>query len=135
MPYDKNYPYKTSYEGIELNNPWLYRGHLFACVGLGHYFERQEILLFGEGRIGIGGNLLFNNEIKHRRTSNTAGCIVGDILAGVQWKFLTLNGGVEFDSSLGVLAKGGLGAVIHFGKQKTAETVAYEEEKPESESE
>lgn len=117
-PPDKNYPYKTSYDGIELNNPWLYRGHLFACLGLGHYFDESKILLFGEGRFGFGGNLLFNNELKNRRTSNTAGCILGGIFAGMQWRFLKLNGGVEFDSSLGILAKGGLGAVIHLGNKK-----------------
>lgn len=111
-----DYPYTTSYEGIELNNPWLYRAHLYALTGLGHYIKEYNLLFFCEGRLGLGGNMLFNNELKYRRTSKASYCILADALAGIQWKALTIYAGSEFDSSLGFIVKAGAGAAIHLGK-------------------
>lgn len=115
-PPDDDYPYSNSYNGKKLNNPWLYRVHAFGCAGYGYRMEDKNLLFFAEGRLGFGGNFLFNNEITYRHSSHLAGCVLADLLAGVQWKALSVSGGLEYDSTLGFLIKGNAGAVIHLGK-------------------
>ena len=114
-PPANDYPYTTSYDGIELNNPWLYRAHIYAQAGLGHYIKEYNLLFFCEGRLGFGGNILFNNELTYRRTSKPTFCFLADALAGIQWKALNIYAGSEFDSNLGFIVKAGAGVVIHLG--------------------
>lgn len=111
-PVSDDYPYNFSYNGIELNQPWLYHIHLFCCAGYGKYFEAKKILLFSECRLGFGGNFLFNNEFTYRHSSHLAASVNAALLAGIQWKALTLSAGGAYDTSLGLLFRANAGFVL-----------------------
>ena len=111
-PPDSDYPYTYTFNGTELNNPWLYKGSATACIGISTSVSPYGVLVFAETRIGWGGKFLFNNELTYSRTSKLTGGGSVAVLMGVEWKKLRLSVGGEYDTNLALMAKAELGVVF-----------------------
>ena len=106
------FPY-TYYEGGEsLSSPFLYTISTGPAAGLVYYNKKYDFHVFSEAGFGINFRMLYNNSIQYAHTSKLYFGVYGEILVGMQWKWLRLWGGIQYDTNLDWLGKVNVGVAI-----------------------
>ena len=73
----------------------------------------------------------FNNNFKYYQVGGPAVSPAFDVLTGVQWKFLRLTLGTQFDTGFNFMFKGSLGYVIQFKPKVSKPAAQPSPEQPE----
>lgn len=112
------FPYSYYEEGQSLSSPFLYTFTLGGSAGLVYYNKKYDLHVFSEA--GFGGNVrfLFNNSTQYAHTSKPYFGVYGEMLAGLQWKWVRTWGGMQFDTNLHWIGKVHLGIAIPTGSFK-----------------
>lgn len=124
------YPFET-YNPEKYGRVWIYSAAVFGLAGLSFYMPEQSLLIFTEGRIGVSAKISFNNNFKYYQVGGPAVSPAFDVLTGVQWKFLRLTLGTQFDTGFNFMFKGSLGYVIQFKPKASKPAAQPSPEQPE----
>ncbi|WP_407427070.1 WD40 repeat domain-containing protein [Treponema sp.] len=106
------FPFSYREGGETLNPPRLYTLALNALIGLVYYNKKFDFSVFSEAGIGCNGRMLYNNSLSHAHTSKLYAGAFGEMLVGLQWKWVRLWAGVQYDTNLHWLTKLGVGVAI-----------------------
>ena len=107
-----DYPYKYSTSGGMLNSPYLYNLGAGAVGGVSYFYKPRDLRLFVEAGVGLSVSTLFDNSFSYAHSSGPYLSFVAQGLAGLQWHWVRLAGGVQYDSTLKLLPVGKLGIAI-----------------------
>jgi len=95
------FPYTYSSGSYEsLNAPVLYGASAGACFGLVYYNRTFDFSVFTEVGGGANARILFNNSFQYAHSSKLYPGFFGNFMAGIQWKWFRVWGGIEYDSNL-----------------------------------
>ena len=107
-----DYPYKYSTSGGMLNSPYLYNLGAGAVGGVSYFYKPRDLRLFVEAGVGLSVSTLFDNSFSYAHSSGPYLSFVAQGLAGLQWHWVRLAGGVQYDSTLKLLPVGKFGIAI-----------------------
>ncbi|MBQ7159833.1 MAG: hypothetical protein IJS09_10505 [Treponema sp.] len=115
-----NYPF-VNYDADKYGWVWIYSGSVFGLAGLSFNLPGQDLIFFTEARAGVNVKFSFNNNFKNY-------LVVGPyldgqftVLTGVQWRFLRVGLGTQFDTDLNFAFKASVGYVINFNPRAPKE--------------
>ncbi len=106
------FPYSYYEGGESLSSPSLYTISTGGVGGLVYYNKKYDFMVFSEAGLGINFRMLFNNSFQHAHTSKLVVGWYGEMLVGLQWKWVRAWGGIQYDSNLSWLGKFNLGVAI-----------------------
>lgn len=108
------YSYVTT-SGETVGAPWLYSFMPAASAGYAHELKKSGIMLFVETSAGPAFRMLYNNSREHAHYGNMHTSFYGTLSGGLEWRFLRVQAGGEYDSSLGASFFMKAGFTFHLG--------------------
>ena len=112
-----DFPYEYRVGSTTVNAPWLYTLAPSLTGGVCRYIEKWELLTYVQVDAAATMRVLCSNGLDYLVTSSVfSGASVG-LTAGFQWYRLKFDVGIDYDTNLGVLIRGGVGFAHFFGKK------------------
>jgi len=116
------FPYEYRIGSVQINDPWLLTVAPSVSGGICRYIEKWELLTYIQVDAAATMRVMCSAALEYLVTSSLfSGASVG-LTAGFQWYKLKADLGIDYDTNLGVLIRGGIGFAHFFGERNAVQS-------------